>query len=358
MRLVLLFLALACGDKDGTVPTDGGGGDGGTGDGGGTSDGGGTGDGGGSSDGGTSDGGGTGDGGTSDGGTGDGGTGDGGTGDGGTTAEPPPIGLWVWDTTIPGDDVATSRLLTFAEEKGVGTLFMACDPVGYHLDGAEARYVDFVDQAHTAGLQVFAMSGYGWFTVPCDADLPGQPTCYDEGWGVYQACAGSKVPFDGIMDDSEPFSVASDTLTTAYQQRVEWHLAWLQGIRDRIGDLPLHHAIPAWYDTREALDLEGTGSPRTFDAWIADLVDGVAVMAYRDDAGLVLDLSATELARGPAWVVVECGAHHLSQVTFYDDGEPAMLSAFDEIEAAVGTDPNFLGIAVDQYDAWSDLAGR
>ena len=71
-----------------------------------------------------------------------------------TGQSPPPRGLWIWDNSIPGDPDKTSDLFSFAEERGVTTFFLTCDPVGYGLDGAVERYTEFVDLAHEEGLQV------------------------------------------------------------------------------------------------------------------------------------------------------------------------------------------------------------
>ena len=275
------------------------------------------------------------------------------TGRGGT----PSLALWVWDTGIPGDAEATSDLLAFADAHGVTTLFMSCDPVGYGEPGAVERYTDLVEAAHAAGADVLGMSGYSWFTVPCDAGLQGQPTCWDEGWDLYEVCAASGVGFDGIMDDSEPASTPDGSWSTDFEQRAAWHLAYLEGIRERIGDLPLHHAIPAWYDERPALSLDGGATTDTFDAWIAGVVDVVGVMAYRDSAEAILPLVQTELARGPTWVGVETGpSEEGDQTTFADDGADALDAALAAMTAEIGGDPNLEGFMVHHYGSWRDLA--
>ncbi|MFH1463736.1 MAG: hypothetical protein ABIO70_05045 [Pseudomonadota bacterium] len=279
--------------------------------------------------------------------------------DTGDTTAPVPIGLWVWDADLPGDEAATADLLSFSDEHGVSTLFLACDPVGYGLEGAEARTTSFVAEAHAAGLQVLGMSGYSWFTVPCDAQLPGQDTCWTEGWAVYEACTASAVGFDGIMDDSEPASTPDGSFSTDYEQRAAWHVAYLEGIRGRIGDLPLHHAIPAWYDELDPISMDGGATTATLDAWIAGVVDVVGVMAYRDTAPEILALAATELGRGPAWIGVETGPTDEGEtVSFYDDGAAALASALEELADEVGGDPHLAGLMVDDYAHWRGLGAR
>lgn len=266
-----------------------------------------------------------------------------------------PVGLWVWSPDIPGDATATADLFSFVQSHGVTTLFLTCDEVGYGSAGAVGRYSGFVEAAHGLGLEVYAMSGYSWFTVPCDAGLEGQDTCWEEGWSVYETCAASGVGFDGIMDDSEPASTPDGSFSTDFAQRAAWHVAYLQGIRDRIGGLPLQHATPAWYDDLEPLSLDGTSSA-TLDVWIAGVVDVVGVMAYRDSADEILALAAGELANGPAWVGVETGpSEEGDHTTFADDGAAALDAELAAMGATLGADPNFTGFMVDSYETWSAL---
>ncbi len=268
----------------------------------------------------------------------------------------PTRGMWVWDTDVAGDAAATAELLSFSADHQVTTLFLNCDPVGYGLDGAEADFVSFVGAAHNAGLEVYAMTGYSWFSVPCDADLPGQPTCWTEGWSVYEACVNSSVPFDGVMDDTEPASTPDGSWSTDYAQRAAWHLEYLRGIRARIGDLPFHHAIPAWYDARELLELDQSGTRATLDVWIAGVVDVVGLMSYRDNAADILDLAANELHNGPVWIGTETAPSTEGEhITFAEEGSTAMEAAFDQMTEEVGEDPNLYGFMVHAYETWKDL---
>lgn len=273
-----------------------------------------------------------------------------------TTDTEPPVptrGLWVWDTSIPGDATKTTTLLDFSGANGITTLFLACDPVGYGLDGAVPAYTDFVTQAHAAGVEVYGMSGYGWFTVPCDAGLSGQPTCWDEGWAVYETCAASGVGFDGIMDDSEPASVANSHWNEHFEDRARWTVQYLQGIQERIGDLPLHHALPAWYDTLPGFSMSPEGVEKTLDQWIADTVEVAAVMAYRDTAAALIETAVQELATGPVWLGVEiCDAGEGDHVDFSAEGAEAMMTEVRLIEAQLIDEPNLHGVMIHDYDHW------
>ena len=229
--------------------------------------------------------------------------------------------------------------------------------MGYGVEGAVERYTDFVTEAHGAGLEVYAMSGYGWFTVPCDAGLSGQPTCWTEGWDLYEACANSDVGFDGVMDDSEPASVAKDHWESHYEDRARWTVQYLQGVRERIAGLPLHHAVPAWYDSRAAFAMTEGGEEKTLDRWIADTVDVTAVMSYRDTADAVIAIATEELSNGPAWVGVEIGdAGEGDHVDFSEEGDLAMQVELAAIESQLAGEPNFHGVMIHSYSAWITAA--
>ena len=278
--------------------------------------------------------------------------------DSGADTEPAdvPIALWVWTPSIAGDEDATADLLSFAADQGVSTLFFTCDEVGYGIAGAVERYTTFVDAAHLAGIAVFGMTGYSWFSVPCDAGLSGQDTCWTEGWTVFETCAASGVGFDGFMDDTEPASTPDGSFFTDFQQRAQWHLDYLRGIRERIGDLPLHHATPAWYDDLEPLALDDGATEATLDVWIAGVVDVVGVMAYRDSAEEVLPLAATELSRGPIWIGLETGPSSEGEgITFEDDGAAALEAAMSALADSTRDEPNLRGFMVDSYETWRSL---
>ena len=275
--------------------------------------------------------------------------------------DPPPDqatlrGLWVWNGSIPGDKAATEELINFATDHAITTLFLDCSPVGYAQDGAEERYTDFVHDAHEAGLEVHGMSGYPVFTVPCGAGLPQQNTCFDEGWGLYETCAASTVGFDAIMDDSEPYTYDTSSWNNDFETRARWHLEYLEGIGERVGSLPVHHATPFWYDSLGTFSREEGGEEKTLDGWIADVVDVVAIMSYRDDVDAIIEVAAGELENGPVWVGIETTElEHAPQATFFDEGPSAVDAALDGLEAQLDGTDNLHGLMVHSYAGWLAL---
>ena len=71
--------------------------------------------------------------------------------------------------------------------------------------------------------------------------------------------------------------------------------------------------------------VEGKTAP--FSTLIAAQVDAVALMAYRDEAADILELSAGELATGPVWIGVETAPPDESEVvSFYEEGLPITMN--------------------------------
>lgn len=268
--------------------------------------------------------------------------------------------LFVWSGDIAGDDVETNRLLRFARTRRIDTIAIGAYDVGYDNPNGIANYTDFVNRAHDLGIDVLALGGCGWFTVPCDAGIPGQDTCWDEGWGYYETIALSGVPFDGIFDDSEPYSANNDDWWARVEERSQNFIDYLRGVDERIGALPFYHAIPFWYDENPdlLLTIDGETEPHTLNWYVARLVDTPSIMAYRDHAEApdgILDHTAGEIEMHPAVIGVETADVSPAKITFWDEGYYAMERELEEVYAAYGAHPNFRGFFIHDYDAYQGL---
>ena len=260
-------------------------------------------------------------------------------------------GLWVWDSTLPADTARSEDLIRFALENGVDTLFLAADPVGHDEPGAVLAYAAVVAKAHRFRIRVLATSGWGWFTVPCDT--VDADACWEDGWAIYEGIASSGVPFDGVMDDSEPYAVMKDAWDSDFETRARDTVHFREGVKDRIGTLPLHHATPAWYHDLAPVSMVAGGETATLDLWLADTVDVRAVMSYRDTAEGILAFGAEELAAATVWLGAELkNTGEGDHVDFSSEGPDVMLDELDALDALVRTDPNYLGSMIHHYDEW------
>jgi len=274
--------------------------------------------------------------------------------------------LYVWDGAIPGDTGRTRELLRFAARQRISGVFIEASPLGYGEPGAADRYRAFVERLHRARVRVLALGGHPFWTVPCDAGVPGQPTCFDEGWDFYERIAQSGVEFDGILDDSEPqgtHHAGGHYFWDGLPGSAQDYLDFLHGLRARIGELELTVATPFWFDTDErlVLALDGEAAARPLHLHVAGIADVVQVMAYRDHAagpGGILEVSAGELAAGPSIVAVETAdlGPEGDATTFWEEGRAHLERELETLHDGLGDDPAYRGVAIHHHASLRDLA--
>ena len=267
----------------------------------------------------------------------------------------PTRSLFVWDSAVTATPAARRALVDFALERGIGRLFLDASAVGYRQSGAIEEHTALADEVHAAGIELFAAGGYPWWGVSDTAALPSQPTGHGEGWDFYEAIATSGVPYDGVLDDTEPYLAAPDDWQARTAERAQDYLDFLHGVRARTGALPLFATIPFWYDQDPAYDLalDGEQAPRPLNAHVAGIADGVVVMAYRDfarGAGGILEHTAGELALGPTVIAVETtylGDDPVSdKLSFWQEGEAYMESELALVSRDLRREPNLAGFAI------------
>lgn len=269
--------------------------------------------------------------------------------------------LYVWDATIPGDSLATRNLLELARRMHFDTLALEASPLGYGQPGSSDRYRSFVRSAHAAGLRVFALSGYPWFTVSPRAGVPDQPTSQLEGWSVYSALVASGL-FDGLVDDSSPletdFQRADGSRGNYFWAETARasadYVEWLAGLERIAGPLPYVQAVPMWFDSDprlSALTLEGERSAHPLSWYVARHADVSNVLAYRDNAAAILGGARGELALGSTLIGVETLdlGPELAQVTFFEEGLDAMERELAGVWRSARREPNFQGFSVHHY---------
>ena len=275
--------------------------------------------------------------------------------------------LYVWDNTLVGDATATTALVDFAAARAFNTVAIECSPVGYLLPGAAAKFTAFVETLHTAGLDVLALNGYPWFTVPASAAVPGQPDSHAGGWALYANVTASSVPFDGILDDSEPYATAYDDggphnwFRENLPDSAQSYVDWLHGLRSATTGLPLYSTIPYWYDEDDALALalDGESQPHPLNWYASRIVDAVNVLDYRDHArgpgGLVQHVRG-ELETGPLILGVETCEIEADAGTFFEEGRAYMESQLTQVLLAVDGAPALRGFSIHDYGCASTMA--
>lgn len=280
-----------------------------------------------------------------------------------------PRSLYVWDATIPADRFATKALVGFAQQNRISSIYIESAPVGYGEPQAELNYARLVDLAHARGVQVFALIGNPWFTVPADAGLPGQPSSQTEGVNVLRRLALATVDFDGVIDNSMPYltDYEQDSATHNWffenlPYSAQDYLDYVRTAELVLGDLPFHHAIPFWFDSDPRLLLALDASPvaRPLNSYVSDIVDVVNVLAYRDHAqgpDGILAISLGELLTGPTTVGIETrdlGAD-LSYLTFWEEGSATLELELFRVWLVHRTNPNLRGFSLHHYGSYQTL---
>ncbi|MBK7875362.1 MAG: hypothetical protein IPJ77_06370 [Planctomycetes bacterium] len=270
--------------------------------------------------------------------------------------------LYVWDNTLPGDTTRTGQLFDFCRRNGVATIALDCAPLGSTPGAHAARYRSFIESAHGRDLRVLALAGDSWWTVPANAGLPNQAGSQLTGWTFYAAVRASNAGFDGVLDVSEPYQRDPAAFWNEPAAAAQGLVDFLRGMRGAIGNLPLYHAMPYWYDEdpRLVLRLGGSRIARPLNQYVQPLVDVTVLMENRDQAlgaDGILAHSQGELATGPCILGVETQDLGASgdALTFWEEGRIAMERELALVVLARLNQPNLRGFAIHHYASFANL---
>jgi hypothetical protein len=242
--------------------------------------------------------------------------------------------LWVWDGPVDG-------VIAFAVDHGITDLYLHSPP-GF---SGSALYAPFIESAHAVGLEVFAMAGDPLWA----SNVAPWSKWVDEVVG-FDA-------FDGLVFDVEPY-LDPDWNTKRRNRLIRSYLAGLDEAALHAGSLPIHTAVPFWWDDP---------AYRVKRAALVELVlersDGIVVMAYRDRAAGpdgILSLSQNEAdlaaSMGKLFTIgVETAPVGLDKVSFAEEGTMAMEDELAVVEAAYSAVPQYAGIAIHHYASYASM---
>ncbi|MNJ59432.1 hypothetical protein D3C77_551160 [compost metagenome] len=124
--------------------------------------------------------------------------------------------------------------------------------------------------------------------------------------------------------------------------------------------LPIGAAVPFWLDGIEHQEL---GEGYDLRRWMVDKFDYVAIMAYRDAAEAIYDVSRTTLEEADkqnkqVWVGVELGKSLEGPgVSFHEKPLSSVAQELDKLVALVDKHSSFEGVAVHSYESWRSKQG-
>ena len=264
------------------------------------------------------------------------------------TAPAPVTALWVWDTGTPDATLALAR------RQKVTTLLVHVVPDVTAQPAELAALRTLVSRARTAGLKVEAVGGApDWSQVPS--------------WVVahWLKPALAAAAFDAVQLDVEPY--LDPTWTQDRARAVADYLSLLRTVKAAT-KLPLHAAVPFWFDQVP------TATGESLARAVARVAPQVTVMAYRsalDGGNGLLALAAgtlRELQAGGGTGLVGVETLPIPEddggaaLTFADDGLAALLDALSTVRATFGSSTSplrsaFAGVAVHDVRGWAALGG-
>ncbi|MOA05187.1 hypothetical protein D3C78_1247760 [compost metagenome] len=135
---------------------------------------------------------------------------------------------------------------------------------------------------------------------------------------------------------------------------------WMESVRVWIEysqsiDLPVGAAVPFWLNK---ISHPAMGEDILLSEWMVDKFDYLAIMAYRNDAEQVYDISRVILAESDrqkknVWVGVELGESTEGPgVSFYDKTVISFVNETKALDKLAGRHTSFSGIAIHSFDSW------
>lgn len=288
---------------------------------------------------------------------------------------------WLWSTTSilstgstisKTDKTNVANLAAFCKQKGITEVYLQINrdigAVKYQYLVATLKGQLVTIGANTYPVQVQALDGSStWITA--DGDLR-RNAFFD--WVVsYQGTANANQRFSGVHLDVEPYtnplwSSDLNAAVLAFQNFVTASKARIDNANatGSLG-LGLTFDIPFWYDGQAYDNVYGQGN---LAEWMVKSVPAVAIMAYRDTLdgsyGGMWSVAQTELAYGKTYgkkviIAAEVSSTTPTYVSFFEEGEAAMLNVFSGMSARIAGTAGIAGVnysfAVDDYRNWKAI---
>ncbi|SMO91887.1 hypothetical protein SAMN06264849_1141 [Melghirimyces algeriensis] len=236
------------------------------------------------------------------------------------------------------------------------------DVVHLHWDSGLSidSYRYFIKKAQGQGIKVHALLGDPhWALVEyknsCISKIK-EITAYND-----QVSPNER--FLGIQLDSEPYLLRYPLDWNNVTDREEVLKQWLRTSREYISTINKYNlesgaAIPFWFDTsqevEEAISLD-IANLSDYYKRIIDLYNYIVVMAYRDTADDIIDISTNEidyLSHPKIVIGIETTEQIPTYVTFYEKGFHAAEEDISIIHAQKKACKSFKGIAIHNYSQW------
>lgn len=256
---------------------------------------------------------------------------------------------WLWNTELISSAAEREAILEFAAAEKIGRIYLQINP-----DITRVHYKEFIAAAMASGIQIYALGGAPQWVLPEHRSAVSSAA---EWVKAYNYHAAARERFAGIQFDIEPYILPE---WTTDRRRIAGY--WEDTMRlfqeEAKGSDPLrtNAALPFWLD--EILTADGS---RTLIVRMLELLDEVTIMAYRDKAEAIIDISRQELESGDrlgksVYLAVETNrTAEPSYITFYEEGRAEMERQLAIAEQTLRSHASFKGFAVHDYLGWRNL---
>lgn len=274
-----------------------------------------------------------------------------------TTLPGGPRATWLWGSSVVKTPAETTKFFSFASTHAITGVYVEAQSL---IPEAPAALTSFITTASAQGVEVELLFGYEiWARATEHAKAV---TLAQSAVAFSQGLSGAKPV--GLHFDVEPHQLPEWQAGGASEAQIASEfidlLEKLHAVTKGTG-LRLSVDIPFWYDGRT---LTRGGMTRPLSEWVADSVDRVVLMDYRDIAdgndGIIAQ-GATEVAYATnSGKQVVIGVETLCQldppkVTFCEEGAAVLDAQLEKVVAANKTKSGFFGIAVHDYKAYAAL---
>lgn len=256
---------------------------------------------------------------------------------------------WLWDaSTLQQSD----EIITFLHTQKAQKIYVQIDP-----NIPPTHYAQFIKHAHEHHIDVLALDGAPTWG---DREKRSDVLQYIQYVADFNTMY-TKTAFDGLHVDIEPYlhphwhtrqaSVIEDfqqTMTLLKEHATRLHL-------------PLEADIPFWFDEVRYATSFGEG---ILAEWLIQEMDAITIMAYRNTADAIVNITQQELRLGafynkPITIAVETmPSDEGSSVSFSMMSAAEFSQQIQKLQRLLHNEKAFAGIAVHHYPTWKTLINK
>ena len=252
---------------------------------------------------------------------------------------------WLWNTSEIVTD--SDKIISFLVENNVKVLYLQVD---YTLKNE--YYNSFINKASEKNIMVEALDGSAnWVSI----DGAKYRTKFFDWLTAYQQSSLLTQRFQGVHLDVEPY------LNSRYAKNpnsvFEKYQEFLLMSKGSCAELNLDFSIdiPFWFHEISYKNKYGKGNVAE---WIFKNIKAVTIMAYRDTATGVINVSQRQMDlcaeyNVKATIAVETGKSGEGNfVTFYEEGKTAMYNQLNIVSDNYIQNSAFDGVAIHYLNSW------